>query len=431
MSVLAQDSDDFEVLVIDDGSKDDTPAVLAEFAHDSRIRLIIQQNKGLTVTNNIAIRAARGDYIMRLDGDDYLHPQAVGLLRAALDQDSGLGMVFPDYYEVNEGGEVISEVRRHDFDDVTMFDQPAHGACTMIRRQCLEEIGGYDESLGCQDGYDLWIRFIEHFRVKNLNIPLFYYRQHGASLTRDEQRLLETRATILERHAQRRGRHLGVTALVPVRGKPTDPSSPALQQLGGRPLIDWTLESALAAKRVDAVIVTTPDEEILDHVASGWSGSVVGVKRDIGMAAANTFLAETLRHALAIHERNRPEADAVMTLSIECPFRTSRHLDAAVDVMELFKTDAVIGVRPETDHFYRHNGAGLEPFRENVHLRLERDELYREVARMRLIRRHVLFENNALPSGRVGHVVIDQRGATELRSAFDWAIAEHLAEAPA
>ncbi|MEK9723184.1 MAG: glycosyltransferase [Rhodospirillaceae bacterium] len=426
-SVLAQNTDGFEVIVIDDGSSDDTAAVLAKFASDPRVRLILQQNKGLTVTNNIALRAARGDYIMRLDGDDYLHPDAVATMRQALDGDPELGMVFPDYFEVDEAGEVLAEVRRHDFDDVTLMDQPAHGACTMIRRACLEEIGGYDETLGCQDGYDLWIRFIERYRVKNVSAPLFYYRQHGASLTRDERRILETRATILERHAKRRGHHLDVVAIVPIRGKPTDPGSPALVDLGGQPLMDWTVGAALGAGRIGTVVVTTPDDDILAHVAETWRGRVVAVKRDADLARANTFLTDTLRHALSVCERDRPAADAVMTLAIECPFRTARHIDAAVDVMELFDTDSVIGVRPETDPFYRHSGGGLEPVHEDIHLRLERDELYREVARMRLVRRGLLTEGDGVPRGRVGHVVVDQRGALELRTAFDWSLAGHLA----
>ena len=103
--------------------------MLSAFANDPRVRVIIQQNKGLTITNNIALRAARGRYIMRLDGDDYLHPKALRQLRTALDADPELGMVFPDYFEIDEVGEVLSEVRRHDFDDVTLMDQPAHGAC--------------------------------------------------------------------------------------------------------------------------------------------------------------------------------------------------------------------------------------------------------------------------------------------------------------
>ena len=173
--------------------------------------------------------------------------------------------------------------------------------------------------------------------------------------------------------------------------------------------------------------MTTPDHEILDHVRTRWPDQVIAVERAPELAQANTLLTETLQHALDLYEVEFGKVDALMTLSIECPFRSARHLDSAVHVMELFDTDATVGVRPETDHFYRHNGGGLEPMRENIHLRLERDELYREVARMRLIKRHLLYETDGIPAGRVGHVMIDQRGAMELRTEFDWTVAELVA----
>ena len=61
------------------------------------------------------------------------------------------------------------------------MDMPAHGACTMQNR-CTKSLGGYFEDFQCQDGYELWIRFIKDHNPINLNIPLFYYRQHGKSL---------------------------------------------------------------------------------------------------------------------------------------------------------------------------------------------------------------------------------------------------------
>ena len=83
--------------------------------------------------------------------------------------------------------------------DVTLLDQPAHGACTMIRTKILKEMGGYDESFNKQDGYDLWIRLIDSHKVSNINLPLFYYRQHSKSLTSDKLDLLKTRGKIIKK----------------------------------------------------------------------------------------------------------------------------------------------------------------------------------------------------------------------------------------
>lgn len=424
-SVLSQTLQDFELIIIDDGSTDDSRGIIESY-RDPRIIPIFQHNKGLNVTNNIALRAARGRYIMRLDADDWLDPHALQVLSGVLEREPDIGLVFPDYYLVDAEGRILEQVRRHDFDEVTLLDQPAHGACTMIRRSCLLEVGGYDESFRCQDGYGLWIRFIEHFGVRNVNLPLFFYRQHGNNLTTNEDRILATRSEMIRRRAEGKGAALSVLAIIPVRGPSADPYSPAFRPLGGKPLLDWTIEAALDARGLNGVLVTTPDADIIAHVRDRFGDRVMTVRRDPRLASPNTYLADTLRHALAEAEAAGMATEAVMQLSIESPFRAARHLDSAIEVMKLFETDTVIGVRTETDNFYHHNGSGLVSVRQTTGLRLEQEELYREVGQMRLMRRSVIETDTAMPTGRVGHVVLDQRAAIRLVNRYDWAMAELL-----
>lgn len=428
-SVLVQTLQDFELIIIDDGSTDDSRGIIETYTGHPKIRPIFQQNKGLNVTNNIALRAARGRYIMRLDADDWLDPHAIEVLSNVLERNSEVGLVFPDYYLVDAEGNVTEQVRRHDFDDVTLFDQPAHGACTMIRCDCLREIGGYDESFRCQDGYDLWIRFIEHFEVRNVNLPLFFYRQHGSSLTRNEERILATRSEIVRRMAERKGAALKVLAIVAVRGPSVDPASPALKILGDKSLLDWTLLAACEARRVSKVVLSTPDPQLIAQAERFADKGLLAIERPALLANANTPLKATMRHALELAEAFGEHYDAVFQLSIESPLRAARHLDAAIEVMELFDTDIVIGVRTETDNFYRHNGHGLTAVSEANRLRLEREDIYREVGSMRLLRREQLFTDNTTTSTRIGHVVLDQRAAVRLVSRFDWAVAELLINA--
>ena len=94
-SVLAQTLQDFELIVIDDGSTDDSRNVIERYASHPRIVTVFQENKGLNVTNNIALRAARGDYIMRLDADDWLDPHALQVMSAMLDRDAPSASCFP------------------------------------------------------------------------------------------------------------------------------------------------------------------------------------------------------------------------------------------------------------------------------------------------------------------------------------------------
>jgi glycosyltransferase involved in cell wall biosynthesis len=424
-SVLEQTLQDFELIIIDDGSSDSSCEIINKYLIDPKIRAIFQKNKGLTATNNIALKEAKGKYIMRLDADDWLDPYALEILSNVLKRNSSVALVFPDYYLVNAEGRVMEQVRRHDFTAVTLLDQPAHGACTMIRCDCLKLMGGYDENYTCQDGYFLWIRIIEQFEVRNVNLPLFFYRQHSSSLTKNEERILITRSEIIHQVVESKGPKIKVLAVVAVRGPSYDNSSTSLKLFGDKFLIDWTLQAALDASRLSKVVISTPDNKILSHANSLCNDRLMLIERPADLAISKSSLLETLRHALEQAESWGERYDAVLQLSIESPFRTANHIDSAVEIMELFGTDMVIGVRPETDNFYQHDGHGLSPISDTNQLRLERDEIFREVGSMRLLRREQVINNGYTSSAtRIGHLVIDQRAAFRLASNFDWALGE-------
>lgn len=426
-SVLSQTMQDFELIAIDDGSTDNSHEVLARYEGNPKVVTIFQENKGLNVTNNIALRAARGKYIMRLDADDWLDPHALEVMASRMDRDDELGLVFPDYYLADAEGNLIEIVRRHDFSMVEMLDQPAHGACTMARREFLLEVGGYDESFRCQDGWDIWMSLIQKFKVANVNLPLFYYRQHGRSLTRNEGRLLSTRADILRKHAQRKGGSLSGVGIVPVRGSRYEADSIALQPLGDKCVIDWTLDAALSSDYLRQVVVTTPDENLLAHVRRRYGTRVVTILRAPELARLNTHIEDTVLQALN-EVGGAGSDDAVVVLYVECPFRTGRQIDMMVDTLDLFGADTVVGVRPETDIFYQHNGKGLVPVRSADGLRLEREEIYRGAGKLYAVRRHYLEQNRKMIGGRIGHLVIDAHSAIQIRDEWDFEIAQYWAE---
>ncbi|MDH3844159.1 MAG: glycosyltransferase, partial [Myxococcales bacterium] len=146
-SVLNQTLKDIELIIIDDGSSDESSQMLGDYEGMENVFVIFQEQRGLTKASNLALKMARGDYIVRLDADDYFVLDALESLATVLDQSPDVVMVFPDYFEVDESGTIVAEVRRHDFGrEVTLLDQPAHGACTMFRRSAMLKVNGYDES---------------------------------------------------------------------------------------------------------------------------------------------------------------------------------------------------------------------------------------------------------------------------------------------
>lgn len=422
-SALAQTCRDLEILIIDDGSSDGSREMLEAYEGHDRVMVVFQRNKGLTVTNNIALRMARGKYIMRLDGDDYLDLNAVDIMAGMMERDPLIGMVFPDYYLVDPHGDMLGVVRRQDVEETGLLDRPAHGACTMIRRDLLVELGGYDESFSCQDGYELWIRFVKHHQVRNVNLPLFYYRQHPASLTRNEKRLLETRSRILDKHAEQIGQPLDAVAVIPVRGS-TDPHSFPLRDLAGRTLIQWSIDAALASRRIRDVVVTTPDQRVLDFVSEVYGDRVIAHRRESSLAKLNTSVEDTIFEALESYLADAPRPAALVMLFIESPFRQPHQIDSAVDVLQVFETDHVVSVRPEpTSVFYRHSGHSLEPLQRDNMLKLESDEIYRGAGNIYVGRMDYLLQYKTMRGGRIGHLVVDQPSAHKIESEWDWKVA--------
>ncbi|HIC05038.1 MAG TPA: glycosyltransferase family 2 protein, partial [Nitrospirales bacterium] len=111
-SVLQQTIDNWELLLIDDGSIDDTSRVIDLYREHPKVRVHRTEGIGLPAVNNLALREAKGEYIIRLDGDDMFDLHILQILASHLDRDSELALVFPDYYLVDESGEIFAHERR-------------------------------------------------------------------------------------------------------------------------------------------------------------------------------------------------------------------------------------------------------------------------------------------------------------------------------
>ena len=217
-------------------------------------------------------------------------------------------------------------------------------------------------------------------------------------------------------------------AVIPVRGKQLDPNSTALRTLGNIPLINWTIEAALGSQRVQDVIITTPDQEILSHVKKQYGPKVIALKRSPRLAMPNTFIEDTIFEVLEQYQNNRALPDIIVVLYVESPFRGPAHINSAIDVLEVFDTDTVVSVVADNSIFYQHKGSGLELLHKGQTLRLEREELYREVGHRHLVRRSFLEKKKQIVGGKVGHIILDRQASLSLHDDWDWELAEFLIE---
>ena len=425
-SVFAQTYKNIEILLIDDGSVDDESKVLLrKYEKYSNIFLIRQENRGLTYSNNVALKNSTGKYIMRLDADDYIHENCVEELAKVLDKNSDLALVFPDYFEISESGKILSQICRHDFiNDVELLDSPAHGACTLFRRDLLLQVGGYDEDIKLQDGWDIWLKIISKYNVSNVRKPLFYYRQHSKSLTKDEISMLQTRAEILKKHMQLSANKKPRTlAVLPVRGKGFDAINFALWKLGDKELICWTIDAALDSELVDEIVVTTVDESLINFLKSKYTNTkITFILRDSKKFNKLESTSDLLLNVV----KNKKDIELIVLLNQESPFRGHLYIDKAINTCQVFNLDNVIAARQDDEIFFVHDGKGLINRRPDVKKKLERDDLYRKVGGLTVIRKNSLLSSGEILSGRVGHVILDQKSAISIRTKFDWQMANLL-----
>jgi glycosyltransferase involved in cell wall biosynthesis len=429
-SVLDQTFQDFELLIIDDGSTDNSKEIIEQYREHPKVSVIYQNNKGLNITNNIAMRASNGKYLMRLDADDFLEKEALEKMSLALESDDDLGLVFPDYYYVDAEGNRTGIEQRHNFEkEVSLYDQPAHGACTMIRLQFLKELGGYNESFTCQDGYDLWIKFITHHKVSNINTPLFSYRRHGQNLTTNEEKILKTRKQIKSVFVEEHFNSPATLAIIPVRNTFIDGVNLPLFEIKGKSLLEGKIESVLQSRKLNQIVITSADEEILSYVHQKFNKhkKISIIERPKAYAERNQSLNDTIKQSLSFEEDNGRKYEAIMTLALEFPFLEAETIDEAIDTLTLFKSDAVLSVRPDNRLYYQHNGSTLQPILDQEKFtKLEREALYKGVGGIVLSTLKNFHRHGKMTDGRISHIVVDQKTAFGIFSKFDFELFQSL-----
>ncbi|SMG53003.1 Cytidylyltransferase [Marivirga sericea] len=423
-SVLSQTMESYELFIIDDGSTDNSKTIIDRYRNNDNISIIYQQNKGLNITNNVAMRAANGKYLMRLDADDFLEKEALKKMSQALENDEKLGLVFPDYYYVDADGNRTGIEQRHNFEkEVSLYDQPAHGACTMIRLEFLKDLGGYNESFTCQDGYDLWIKFITNHKVSNINTPLFSYRRHGQNLTTNEDKILKTRKQIKSVFVNEHFHSPKTLGIIPVRNTFIGDINLPLFEIEGKSLLERKIESCLKSRKLNHLVISSANEDILNYARSKFQQNdrISIIERPKAFAEKNQSLNDTITQSLAFEKEKERIYQTIMTISLEYPFLEAETIDEAIDTLTLFKSDAVLSVRPDNRLYYQHTGETLKPILDQEKFtKLEREALYKGVGGIVLSTVKNFQKHGMLTKGRISHIVVDQKTSFGIFSKFDF-----------
>jgi len=206
-SVLDQSFKDFELIVVDDGSTDNTQGVLKRYG--SRLKCLYQPNGGASAARNLGVRHARAPWIAFQDSDDLSTPTRLETLIAYVREHPDCGMVFANGGYVGEAEhrhETIipaSKSRQLEANGVTVVDlfekSIARLQASIISKAAYESIGGMDESLHICHDLDLFFRLFMRYRVMYLDRLVFFYRTHPGNMTGNEELRLTENIRVIEK----------------------------------------------------------------------------------------------------------------------------------------------------------------------------------------------------------------------------------------
>jgi glycosyltransferase involved in cell wall biosynthesis/SAM-dependent methyltransferase len=203
-SVFAQAHAADEVIVVDDGSQDHPELVVGKYVG---VRLIRQENGGLSSARNTGLAAARTDFILFLDADDLLTSRAIEQGLEIHGAHPGSAYVYGAYLNVNERNEptlgpLYDPVQPDPFLQLLTRNSIGMHATVMFDRAILSASGGYDVTLARCEDYDVYLRLARDHRVQSHSTVVARYRFHGSNMHRDVGPMLDHALRVLEKHAQ-------------------------------------------------------------------------------------------------------------------------------------------------------------------------------------------------------------------------------------
>ncbi len=200
-SILDQSLDDFELIIVNDGSTDGSDKIIDDYQkRDKRIRVLSQENAGIVAALNAGLAIARGTFTARMDADDISLPDRFAVQVSYLKEHPDVVLVGGKPITIDANGQTQpaskadfkSPRQQHEQTDLTVFPpiiKTALHPLVMLRTDALKKAGGYSSAYPHAEDYDMYIRISRYGLIHDINVPVLKYRLHGAniSMTRTEE----------------------------------------------------------------------------------------------------------------------------------------------------------------------------------------------------------------------------------------------------
>ncbi len=211
-SIINQTWKDWEILIVNDGSTDNTDAIVGTLPVDHYpIRYIgRRENRGPSYTRNEGMNAAEGQFLAFLDADDEWYPEKLERQIRLFQDDSSLGLVAAGVHLIDENKGIERRYLPSRFPDrktlvrsMLMKNVIPATSSVVIRKRCIDDLGGFDEDLRFAEDWDLWLRIASKYGVNFIHEPLIRFYEHPNNVSRDILKMSEGRKVVIKRHSPR------------------------------------------------------------------------------------------------------------------------------------------------------------------------------------------------------------------------------------
>ncbi len=190
-SVYSQTFQDWELIIVDDGSTDETKKMIHDYANlDSRIIPVSQSNKGISASRAKGIEFVTGQYIASLDDDDVYVPQKIEAQFDYLEKNPSVGLVYSYVNMVDENKTILLQwpvTPAQTFFELLHDNTIPTNSC-LIRKECFERLGSFRKDFKGSDDYEMWLRISKHYRIKFLPIVIGIYRWHDHNMSHNKRK---------------------------------------------------------------------------------------------------------------------------------------------------------------------------------------------------------------------------------------------------
>jgi len=411
-SALSQTYENIEIIIFDDNSSDGSPKIIERYCDFENIQCIFSKEKnGLRKASNECIKVSKGDYVMRLDADDLLNENCIQIMVNNLEKSEVKPkFIFSNYFYINDeddvlGAELIHRVKG----SYKAVSLPPHGACCLVKKTIFDRYGLYDESIERQDGHELWITIVKNdVPFIHLELPLWYYRKHGDSLSSDNNLVYKDRK-ILKQNLNKNS-DLAI-AFIPVLRSIFDIFDPI--KTGH---LDRLVNEIRSSNKFKSIFISSDSYELKtycdEHLLNFHDRSEL-------LLSGNVEILGSLEELIT---KKSLENEIFCVINLTSVNVNRSHLQEVINTLQLYNSDSIISVYPDNGIMYKMSEFGLSPINYDTQfkIRKDRDYVYIFNGALRVFRGSKIIMGS--PFGeKIGHIEMSANDS-ELLKTSDQAI---------